>query len=202
MKTKPFFILCVSAFLFSCVKEPELNKETEKYIEVVEENTAIGSMKDGADKNVWGDFEIILGIDRKSYTVGEPINVSTYFSNIGNKTIVLDGIYPHRSSANPPKVELFINDSVRFETDKVLDHLENDNKIVIDPNEKIVLNRFNLLDVDGYLSVLNATGFFSPKQMNLKDTVLETGTYSIQFSFEPTPQIYWSTTDTLAFVIE
>ena len=130
-------ILALFAFL-SCENEP-------KAIPIPDETLkAIGSFQDSVDKEKWSDFNLVFQLDKPSYSVGEQINVLTYFFNIGDNTITLDGILPYCQTANPPTVELQLNDTLRFRTSKFLENLNNVNDIVIAPNEKVEL-KFNTL---------------------------------------------------------
>ncbi len=128
MKTIRFIflnVLAISIFL-SCNNEPEINFEQDNYIK------AIGS-KNNVDKEKWGNFNFVLQLDKQNYSIGEQIYVLTYFANIGNKTITLDGILPYRQSASPPTVEIQLNDTLIFRTNNLLNNLNNKNNIVIKP---------------------------------------------------------------------
>ena len=110
---------------------------------------------------------------------------------------------PNRQSANPPTVELQLNDTLVFRTSKFLEHLNNENDIVIAPNEKVELNKFNLLKVEGQLMILDKeNNLYHRVDTNSIELFLSKGSYKIFSFFQPTPQVYWSITDTLTFSIE
>jgi hypothetical protein len=155
------------------------------------------------DKEKWGDFNFVLQLDKQVYSLGEQINVLTYFYNIGDQPIILDGILPYRQSANPPTVELRLNDTLIFRVTKFLENLNNENDIVIEPNEKLELNKFNLQQVEGQLMILDKeTNLYHGVDTNSIEFILSKGSYKIHSFFHPTPQVYWSKTDTLTFTIE
>lgn len=164
---------------------------------------AIGSFQGSADKEKWGDFNLVLELDKSFYSIGEPINLRSYLSNIGNKTIILNGILPYRQSANPPTIEVQLNDSLMFRTNNFLEKLNNEKDIVVQPGKKVELNKFNLLNAEGQLMILKkGTNLYQSTYASTIDDLLKEGRYKIHAFFQPTPQIYWSITDTMEFVIE
>ena len=200
MKTINFilFISSLAIFIFlSCENEPDVSPNDDETLK------AVGSFQDSVDKEKWGDFNFVLQLDKQVYSIGEQINILTYFFNIGNKAITLDGILPYRQSANPPTVELQLNDTLIFRTNNFLENLNNENDIIIEPNEKVELNKFNLLQVEGQLMILNKeNNLYHGVDTNSIESLLSKGSYQIHSFFQPTPQVYWSITDTLMFSIE
>ena len=73
----------------------------------------------------------VLEMEKSLYTLNEPISTKLYFLYIGEKTIVLDGIFPYRQSANPPTVDIWSINGKRFRIEKILDHLINENDILV-----------------------------------------------------------------------
>lgn len=188
-------VLLILFTVLSCEKGNEPN-----FIEAIQ---AIGSFQVSADKEKWGDFNLVLELDKPAYSIGEPINIRSYFSNIGNKTITLNGILPYRQSANPLTIEIQLNDSLKFRTSQFLEQLNNESDIVVQPGKKVELNKFNLLNVEGQLMVLEKeSGFYRGTEKSSMKALLTKGAYKIHAFFQPTPQVYWSMTDTLEFVIE
>lgn len=201
MKSIILFVFCLSLLLaFStCENGKEQADGDEGQL------IAFGTYPRGSnvDKAKWGDFLFILEIGKSIYSIHEPIIVQTYFSNIGSKTIVLDGILPYRQSANPPTIDIWLNDSILFRTNKVLDNLLNENDIVVEPQNKIKLMRFNLLEVEGILMKRNTINdVYVGKDTSNIGSMFKKGTYKISAIFNPNPQAYWSMTDTLTFEIK
>ncbi len=200
MKLNNFINIIIALALFtnlSCEKEPKDSPIADESLK------ATGSFLYSVDKEKWGDFNLVLQLEKANYSIGEQINVLTYFFNIGDKTITLDGILPFRQSSNPPTVELQINDTIVFRTSKFLENLNNENEIIIEPNEKVELNKFNLLKVEGQLMILDKeTNFYHGTDTISIEAALSKGSYKIHSFFHPTPQVYGSITDTLMFTIE
>jgi hypothetical protein len=200
MKTNIFILIINTLALFaflSCENEPNVSPNDDETLK------AIVSFQDSVDKEIWSDFNFVLQLDKPVYSIGEQINVLTYFYNIGDKTITLDGILPYRQSANPPTVELQLNDTLIFRTNKFLENLNNENDIIIEPNGKVFLNKFDLLEVEGQLMILDKkTNFYYGADTSSIEAILSKGSYKIHSFFHPTPQVYGSITDTLTFTIE
>ena len=158
---------------------------------------------DNVNKYEWGDFQLVLEMEKSLYTLNEPILTKLYFLNIGEKTIILDGILPYRQSANPPTVDIWSSEGKRFRIVKILDNLLNENDIIIDPAIQITLMQFDLTNVEGFLLQQDTSGIgYVAKELNNIGPEIIKGIYYIRARFDPTPQIYWSTTDTLTFIIE
>lgn len=198
MKTINLIIISLALLTFlSCENEPELNSSDDESLK------AVGSFQDSADKEKWGNFNFVLELNKPVYSIGEQINVLTYFFNIGDKTITLDGILPYRQSANPPTIEVQLNDSLVFRTCEFLENLNNENDIIVEPNKRIELNKFNLLNVRGQLMILNKeNNLYYGSDTSTIESLLSKGLYKIHAFYQPTPQVYWSITDTLEFSIE
>jgi len=155
------------------------------------------------DKEMWGDFQLVLELDKPRYLLNESIQTKLYFENIGEKTITLDGILPERNSANPPRLSIWTNNGNRFEINKLLDNLQNDNKIVINPGKSVMLMQNDLTQVGGVILHEDTSGVgYIAEELDKVYSKFEKGIYNIQAGFLPTPQIYSSITDTLTFMIE
>ena len=72
------------------------------------------------------------------FSANESIPIILYFHNIGDKTILLDGILPDRTSAGPPIIEVWPSDSIRYQINDIKENLLNDNSIRIEPGKKLI----------------------------------------------------------------
>jgi PBP1b-binding outer membrane lipoprotein LpoB len=73
-------ILICCIFLSGCVEDEES----------INSVRAIGTYEvENVDKNIWGDFQLVLEIDKASYLYKDKILTSLSFNNIGTKSIKL-----------------------------------------------------------------------------------------------------------------
>ena len=134
---KIFIILFVFllSFLSNCDKDKIINS-----LEDNNTNRATGSyLIENIDKAKWGDFILILELNSSQFDKVNPFSFILAFKNIGNKTITLDGILPYRQSANPPSIDIWVNDSIRYQINNILGDLSNDSKINIEPGQQVPL---------------------------------------------------------------
>lgn len=188
-----FFMTC-AVLLFSKCENIEPSNMTDNNT-----NKATGTFtSDSVDKEKWGDFELVLEMKKSSYKLDDVIDLELYFSNIGDKTIILPGILPVRQIESPPKINIW-SAQQKFVIDKLEEELENEDDIVIESKTKVTLISIGLNKVEG---------IFWQKQNNWKQEsgiigeVLEKGAYFVSASFIPAAQLYGSFTDTLTFTIE
>ncbi|NJK97702.1 MAG: hypothetical protein HC905_24835 [Bacteroidales bacterium] len=142
---KTLTIIACTIFLFSsCEKKKE---ETSSKVK------AIGTFltKVEIDKSKVGDFIYVLELEKPEFSINDSLLVENYFYNIGNKTINLLGFFPDRSAIGRPRVVIILNDSTDFIIEGLLPELQNENDIVIEPNEKVTFMRFDLLEVEGII---------------------------------------------------
>lgn len=197
-------VILTMFFLAGCEEEP-IDPDNDAYVV-----KAIGTYRDCPDNNdchdkdKWGDFQLVLAMEKFKYTLDEPISIKLYFSNIGEKTIYLDGILPYRQSANPPTIDIWAKNGKVFRIEKILDNLLNENDIYVGPDRHISLMQFDLMNTEGVLLVPDSLCSDCLRRMEFTNISSEIvpDTYYIRAFFHPTPQIYGSITDTLTFVIE
>lgn len=158
-----------------------------------------GSFMHGvADKTKWGDFELVLKMQKTAFTEQEPIHVVLVFRNTGDKIITLDGILPMRQSANPPTVDVVTPDGGRLRSygDGVPNGLMTNGPIVLNPGKEVILIDADLRSLTGSVHPPGKDG----KQGAFREKFVR-GKYQITGRFDPTPQIYWSKTEPLEFEI-
>jgi len=194
-----YILIFILPLQFGCEKDKISNS-----LEGDNSIRATGSyLLNNVDKEKWGDFLLILELNSSKFDKANPFPFFLAFKNTGNKTITLDGILPYRQSANPPSIDLWINDSTRYQIDSILDKLLNDNNITIDPGQQVTLIQGDLTQIDGTLFHLDSTGIsYDVEEVDNLSSKLKTGLYKIQGHFHPTPQIYFSDTDTITIKVE
>lgn len=198
IRTIIIFLLCYIFIIGGCDENPLSTNDGDN------PNRVIGTYQtENVNKDEWGDFQLVLEVNKFKYSQNKPILTSLYFKNIGHKTITLDGILPYRNIANPPSIDIWSNDTKRFQIDKILDNLLNDNKIKIDPDKYVMLMQFDLKNVPGFILTEDTTGIgYSAEESENIGNELKKSTYKLQAHFHPSPQIYSSDTDTLVLIIE
>ena len=196
--TKSILAITAILLLSNCSDNP--NTPNENDVSTI----AIGTyINNDVDKDEWGDFQLVLELDKSRYQLGEDIYVKLYFKNIGTKTITLDGILPHRNIASPPIVEFWSTDKTKFQIEQILDNLLNDKDIIIPSKESETLMHFNLTTVDGLILTKDTSDtFYNAEEIENIGEYLKNGEYNMRAYFLPTPQIYWSETDTLKIFVE
>ena len=136
---KKYMFLIFTVFFFAL----HSNCESDKISNSLEEDNSIraaGSyLLNNVDKDKWGDFLLILELNSSQFDKANPFAFFLAFKNTGDKTITLDGILPYRQSANPPYINLWVNDSIRYQINSILDNLHSDNKIIIEPGKQVNL---------------------------------------------------------------
>ncbi len=163
----------------------------------------IGTYLESVHKELWGDFQLILELEKSHYPLNEPIIIKLNLKNIGHKTIVLDGILPYRQSANPPYIDVCMNNELHLRVEKIMENLLNEDDIVIEPNNKVTLMYFDSTSIEGLILYQDTTeGRLIGEETDNIGTELVECQYHINASFGPTPQVYWSMTDTLEVYIE
>ena len=195
-KNTKFIILGLLSILFCC---------NDKSTNPIEEIIATGSYLDtSVDRNEFGDFLLVLKLEKSTFSYNESITVNVYFENTGSKQITLDGILPYRSAANPPRVTIWsIDETLRFEVFETPSDLLNDNKITVHTGQSVMLMSFDLTNVSGFLLENDTSGDgYSAKELKNVYSSFKKGSYNITSDFWPTPQIYRSNTDTLTFTIK
>jgi hypothetical protein len=81
--------------------------------------------------------------------------------------------------------------------------LLNEHRIVVAPAEEITLIQGELSHIGGTICRLDSTGvFYSTAVTNDLSSNLKAGAYNVQGHFHPTPQVYFSDTDTLTLIVE
>jgi hypothetical protein len=196
--SKKFILLGLLSLLFCCADKSTNPIENDAII-------ATGSYLDTTvDKNEFGDFLLVLKLEKSTFSYKGSINVKVYFENIGSKQITLDGILPYRNTANPPRVNIWsVDETLRFEIFETLADLLNDSKITIHTRQSVMLMSFDLTNVNGFLLEKDTSGIgYSAKELENVYLSFKKGSYKITTDFWPTPQIYRSNTDTLTFTIK
>lgn len=196
-----FLTPLVMTLLAGCSATSE-NPSADKVTTVQE---AIGSYShDKVDKNEWGDFQLVLRLEKKEFTVGEPIRAKVLFRNIGKKTIVLDGILPMRNIANPPALALEQTQPERHRIRAygagIPKELENENPITIEAGKSCILIDTDLLELQSGGHFFRGLSVDSRSVTSLRSSLVE-GSYRIWATFDPSPPVYWSRTDKMEFVI-
>ena len=177
-------------------------KEIQDQINEIKHEYETGNL-DNIDEEKWGDFLLVLEINRSTFNRNLTFPVKLYFRNTGMKTIILDGILPFRQSANPPYINIWSSDNIYYQINSVSDGLLNDKKIIIEPEKQVVLIQGDLTQISGTIYHMDSTGVsFEPEQVDNLGSMIEPGTYKIQGHFHPTPQIYYSDTDTIMFIVQ
>lgn len=196
---KAFLVLVLSCLLIctGCDKRQEP--------EVVEDLTvkAIGTYSSiyNVDKTIWGDYQLILELDKSTYTVKEPIPTKLYFKNIGTKAINLTFVVRQSVINSPPKIDIWTKDGRKYMVHKLIDNLKD--TLTIEPKTSALLMEFNLIDVRGTIYSFNpSTGFYHGVGSENIGEEFGKGIYYMSASFVPLPHIYESITDTLSFEIK
>ena len=70
------FLLCIMCNITGC------DKEVKNSIGNGDSVKAIGTYRDSVDKDEWGDFQLVLEMEKSLYTLNEPILTKLYFLNI------------------------------------------------------------------------------------------------------------------------
>ncbi len=160
------------------------------------------------DKEKYGDFQLVLEMEKLTFKYNSPINIKVYFKNIGNKTITLDGILPFRNSANPPSISIWSDDkSLRFHLSEyvIKENLLNSNDIIVEVGKSVTLIDFDLRHARGYqlYADTSGVGYNTEELTNIYSKFIK-GNYNINASFWPGPKafVYKSSTDTLQFKIK
>ena len=166
--------------------------------------TATGTyLLENVDKNKWGDFQLVLELDKSRYLLNESIQTKLYFENIGKKTIILDGFFPESSLDGPPYLSICTNNGHKIEIFEILENLQNENKIIIVPGSSKLLMKNDLTQVGGFILNEDTGGIgYIGEELDRVYSKFEKGIYSIYAGFYPSPQIYGCSTDTLTFMIE
>lgn len=200
MKTIPylFFLGFCSFLLTTCV-----SSETD---DVKDENSnkAISTFKgSSADKEKWGDFQLVLEIDKATYLYKDKILTSLRFNNVGTKTIKLDKVVSETQMNNPPNIDIWTVDGRKYKIFKVVNGLTDN--VNIEPKKSIVLMQFDLTDVGGIIFQKDTTGGYTGykgfEYPNIGSEFTK-DTYYMCAGFFPVPQIYGCMTDTLSFEIK
>jgi len=151
------------------------------------------------------DLQLLLHIDKLRFTVGEPIHVKVKFVNKGSKCILVPGILPFRSSANPPAIKIRNSDGEMASIqDKrgIPKEILNDSKIVLHPGRAIIILEADLTNIPGFIhSELTPEGWRKTKGVDSLELWLRQGDYTISVSFAPLP-ICYAKTDELIFRIK
>lgn len=200
MKTIPnLFFLCFCSFLLITCNSGETDD-----VKGDNSNKAVGTYKGSdADKEKWGDFQLVLEIDKATYLYKDKILTSLKFNNIGTKTIKLDKVVSVSQMNNPPNIDIWTADGRKYNVFKVVNDLTDN--VNIEPKKSIVLMQFDLTDVGGIVFQKDtAGGYTGYKGFEYPDIGSEftKDTYYMCAGFFPVPQIYGCMTDTLMFVIE
>ena len=195
MKTIPnLFFLCFCSFLLITCNSGETDDVKED-----NSNKAVSTFKGSdADKEKWGDFQLVLEMKKSSYTLEEKIEFELYFSNLGDKTISFPGIFPVTQMESPPVVNIWSAD-LKFAVDKLEETWLNENAITVVPKSNIVLSCFDLKETEGM--IWQKVNSWEQESGNIGEALAK-GIYYASASFIPKLQIYGCMTDTLSFEIK
>lgn len=190
-----YYIIILLGVSFSNCKKDKIEIEDIKF-----ELKAIGS-SERIDEGKWGNFNLVLELEKSTFSKDESCITQLSFVNCGKKEIILDGIFPYRSSASEPFI--YVSDGLNnYKIDTLLKDLHNENSIIIKVNNSVKLMKFNFTDVIAKKIIKNDDGFsVSQVEVRLVDE-LKPGKYYMWATFFPTPQVYSSITDTLIFEIK
>ncbi len=184
-------IFCI--FLSGCIEENESSNAVR----------AIGTYElENVDKNIWGDFQLVLEINKAIYLDKEKILTSLSFNNIGTKPIMLSKVISETQMNNPPNIDIWTSDGRKYKVSEVVKGLSD--SIYIEPKKSIVLMEFDLTGVAGIVYRNDTTGgYIGYKGFEYPNIGSEftKDTYLMCAAFFPVPQIYGSKTDTLSFEI-
>lgn len=187
-------ILICCIFLSGCVEDEES----------INSVRAIGTYEvENVDKNIWGDFQLVLEIDKASYVYKDKILTSLSFNNIGTKSINLNTVISETQMNNPPNIDIWTASGRKYKVLKVVNDLSDN--IYIEPKESIILMQFDLTDVGGIIYRKDTTdGYIGYKGFEYSNIGSEftKDTYYMSAAFFPVPQIYGCITDTLLFEIK
>ncbi len=199
---KTHFYIIVLSVLFCCIFLPGCDDDNK--IVVTNGVKAIGTYDvENVDKNIWGDFQLVLEIDKASYLYKDKIHTSLSFNNIGTKSIKLDFVISETQMNNPPSIDIWSASGRKYKVLKVVNDLSDG--IYIKPKESIVLMQFDLTDVGGIIYRKDSTGGYNGykgfEYSNIGSEFTK-DTYYMSAAFFPVPQIYGCITDTLSFEIK
>jgi hypothetical protein len=187
-----FFMICAILLFSECedVKPSNLNDNNT--------NKAIGTFtSDSVDKEKWGDFELVLEMKKSSYRLDDAINIELYFSNIGDKTIILPPINPNRQIESPPIINIW-SDNIKIVIDKLVDTIYYNSDLIIEPNGRLILINIDLNKYNGIF--WERQNNWDMEEGNIGEQI-SPGTYYASAFFGSVVQIYSSITDTLSFQI-
>ena len=146
------------------------------------------------------DFQLVLELENSTYCINENFPVRVYLSNKGETAILLDGILPLRSSASPPYVNIWTKDGTKFQIDRYLESLNNDEIITIESGDTLQIMDFNLLDVGG--NYINQELDNEAQKVEHISELLFSSKYFINATFGPSPLIYQCVTDSIEFSVQ
>jgi len=196
--TVTIFITCI-LLLCGCDKDKLVNHDDDD--ESIQSTSSY--LVDNVDKEKWGDFLLILELSKSTFDKKSSFLFKLSFQNTGSRTIVLDGILPYRQSANPPYINIWSDDSTYYQINKVSDDLLSEEEIIIEPEQQMILIQGDLNQVSGTVFRIENTGIsYNSEDVDDLGFRLKSGEYKVQGHFHPTPQIYFSDTDTLIITVE
>ena len=179
-------LIALSSFI-TCVDKP-VHIEDEKPI------IAIGTPEWRSETF---DPQLVLELNKARYDLNESIHIILYLENLGDSVITIAGVLPYRNIANPPTVNIWSENSVRFIVDEISENMQNDNIINIQPSKKKILMDFDLLRAHGFIVEADKDA----KEFDDIGKQLIKGMYSTN-AFFGSPPMGFCNTDTIAFVIE
>lgn len=154
------------------------------------------------DKNIWGDFQLILEINKATYLYKDKILTNLCFHNIGAKPIELSKVISETQMNNPPEIDIWTADGRKYKIFEVVKGLSD--SILIEPEKSIVLMKFDLTAVGGFVYRKDTIdGYILYKGFEYPSIGSEftKGIYFMRAAFFPVPQIYGCVTDTISFEI-
>ena len=195
-KIRILIVLFCCIFLSGCDEENE-SLDTDKV-------RAIGTYElENVDKNIWGDFQLVLEIDKDKYLYEDKILTNLRFKNIGQKAIMLNLVISETQMNNPPNINIWSANGRKYKVLELVKELSD--SIYIEPKESVNLMQFDLTDVGGIIYRKDTTGgYIGYKGFEYSNIGSEftKDTYYMTAAFFPVPQIYGCMTDTLSFEIK